>query len=286
MQYNEDRLLPIFLAHYAKYFAPENIFIIDHGSTIVQPWFSTNKGYNRIYVPRDKPFSEDARLKLIKHLAEGLLEYYDGGVYVDADELINLDQLDANTLQTSPAVYAAGFDVYFKHTPAGKRLFGLLSPYECKPLIFKAVPDWGFGFHNCEFAPALLTMPLVHLKFLFVGDAKARLNDRLTVLEAMSDAEKERGIDSHWKSGDVSLQKFYQLIDELERSKVPVVNFAAIDSSTLFKIKKPSMFRRATSQQRKHGRVKRTPYYHQCSDAYDLKQIYDLSAYFPDLLGQ
>ena len=33
MQFNEKACLPIFLKHYTQYFRPENIYIIDHGSS-------------------------------------------------------------------------------------------------------------------------------------------------------------------------------------------------------------------------------------------------------------
>ena len=95
MQYNEDIHLSIFLRHYSRFFKPENIYVIDHGSIKN----NVPNEYNRIYVPRHKPFSETDRLSLIKGICHGLLPYYDYGVYADCDELINLQGVDSSIFQ-------------------------------------------------------------------------------------------------------------------------------------------------------------------------------------------
>lgn len=75
MQHEEHFMLQVFLDHYTRYFPEECIYIIDHGSRVQ----TTHSRVNRIFVPRDKPFSELDRLTLVKSIASGLLRYFDWG---------------------------------------------------------------------------------------------------------------------------------------------------------------------------------------------------------------
>jgi hypothetical protein len=143
MQYEEKFLLPIFIKHYSQYFPLNCIYVIDHGS-------SENfapEGINRIYIPRDRNFSERDRLQLVSNIAHGLLRYYDYGVYADCDELIALSYLNESEFTNNSVVYVCGFDCYLEELSGKKRILGLVNPVICKPLIFRETPNWNQGFH-------------------------------------------------------------------------------------------------------------------------------------------
>jgi hypothetical protein len=235
MQYDEEFLLPIFINHYSKHIPLKNIFVIDHGSAVdlVPP------GVNRIYVPRDRPFSEVDRLNLVKHISAGLLKYYDYGIYADCDELIALQYFSEDQLKDSEAIYVAGFDVYVggEEKNSNKQLMGLVNPNECKPLIFKTVPDWGLGFHfsKKQLPAEYLEIPMAHVRFRFPEENSKRIETRRRVFQAMSDNEKKAGVDSHWQDGEKNYNEFTSRANFLKDSNSDINNFQAIERDKLFK---------------------------------------------------
>jgi hypothetical protein len=231
MQYEEEFLLPIFLHHYAKYLPLQNIFIVDHGSqrNLVPA------GCNRIFVPRTRPFSEEARLLLIRSIAQGLLKYYDLGIYADCDELISLDRFDETALQTQPEIYVAGFDVFWRGDQKSKKLLGLINPTECKPLIFSQTPVWSLGFHSsASCAPGALTIPMAHIRFLYKDEGSARLLKRMAIQEHMNSTEKKSNVAANWATGDEALNEFYSHVDRYDERQAAPEAFKAIDPQLIF----------------------------------------------------
>lgn len=271
MQYNESLLLPRFLEHYSGFLGARNIYVIDHGSTLAAPASLAADGrYNRVYVPRDRPFSEVSRTRLIANFASGLLEYYDAGIYADCDELIDLGSLDALDLDRSPVAYVAGFDVFYRQTPRGRRLHGLPNAFECKPLIFTRVPNWLLGFHGSEHAPGELVLPMAHVKYLFAEESIRRLSERASVYGAMDGDERDHGIASHWKAGSAEYENFRQAVDSCAQANVDVVKFAPLDPGSFF-----------VSEEVQGGRVFRPG-----RRGYNTGFVFDLSDHFPALLGE
>lgn len=232
MQYNESLCLPVFLRHYARYFSRDRIFIIDHGSTTDL----TPAGCNRIRVPRERPFSELARTRAIRAIAAGLLEYFDAGVYVDCDELINLDGLGAFAAVESPVSYVAGFDVFAGETSNGRRLLGYLSPHLCKASVFRRTPDWVPGFHGCEYAPGMLAMPMAHIRFLFQERSAQRLRERIPVRQSMDATEASQGVAAQWGDGDHEYGLFYRFMEALGRRQARILRFSPLDASAMFRL--------------------------------------------------
>jgi hypothetical protein len=231
MQYDESMMLPLFLKHYSDYFPPENIFVIDHGSkNNLIP-----EGFNRIYVPRDRPFSEMARLDLIEKITQGLLNYYDLGIYADCDELISFRDVDFDSL-TDTVTYVAGFEVFLYKS---SQIIGVLNPYECKPLIFKKPPDWGLGFHCSNAKPSVLSIPMAHIRYFDKEVARDRLIGRRTVQENMDKAEASYGIDGHWGDGDRELNEFYSYIDSNQANISLAKSFGSIQWNEVFNMSAP-----------------------------------------------
>lgn len=233
MQHNEDYFLPIFLRHYCQFFEPKNIFVIDHGSkSNLIP-----QEFNRIYLPRDKPFSETDRLNFVKDIARGLLRYYDAGIYVDCDELIYLNDFNFDVLQTSSPIFLAGFECTVAQVSGEKKLIGILSPHECKPLIFKGLPDWIRGFHSAKNAQPLefLSIPMVHLKFFSQNQFDVRGESRKNTYKEMVADERDAGIAQHWVDSDRDSLDFYNKINDEVRKNSSIIKFSPILSSAHFK---------------------------------------------------
>jgi hypothetical protein len=226
MQYEESLIFPIFLNHYRRFFSAENIFVIDHGSkTNLIP-----DDVNRIYVPRNKPFSEVARLDLIQNISKGLLNYYDLGVYADCDELISFECVDFDSI-VDEVTYVAGFEVF-----QGKygQVIGALNPLECKPLIFKTTPVWGLGFHSSNIKPSVLSIPMAHIRYFDREIFGNRLIERQLVYENMDIGERDRYVASHWAKGEDELSEFYSFLDSNQDNIASAEYFLNIPSNEVF----------------------------------------------------
>ena len=271
MQYEEDIFLPIYLRHYLKYFSPENIFVIDHGSSRnIVP-----QGINRIYIPRDRPFSEKSRLELIKNISQGLLEYYDFGLYTDCDELISLEGISDQALMGNEITYVAGFEVFAAKTENGSRLLGLINPNECKPLIFNQIPAWTAVFHCSGAIPITLSIPLAHIRYLDPAIARDRLKSRQKVYETLHAYEKGLMVDYHWSLGEQELNNFYQFLSTINWSQARLMTFQSVEFAQLFNIN-PEGSRGPENE-------------HLFAPKGDWKlfknDFWDLSTYFPTLLA-
>jgi hypothetical protein len=231
MQYKEDFFLPVFLKHYLRYFKPENIFIIDHGSaTNLVP-----SGVNRIFIPRDRPPSEKSRLQSIKSISSALLNYYEMGVYADCDELISFEGIDLFSLKED-ATYVAGFEVFFDEE---SRLLGLFNPNECKPLIFKKVPEWELGFHTSESEPKTLILPMAHTRYLYREISKKRMEGRKVIYQTLDQTESREGVSLHWSNGELDFHAFHEHIAAAVKENMILKSFAPMDPLQAFDIFHP-----------------------------------------------
>lgn len=272
MQFEEEIFLPIYLRHYSKYFLPENIFVIDHGSSrnIVPP------GINRIYIPRDRPFSEGSRLELIKSISHGLLEYYDCGMYTDCDELISLEGINDQSLLSNEITYVAGFEVFIGNAEHSSYLLGLINPCECKPLIFTKTPTWTAGFHCSSAIPNSISIPMAHIRYLDPISARERLKSRQKVYETLNNREKDLMVDYHWSLGDSELNDFYSHLGSINWSQARLLGFRPVEFSQLFNMN-PEGTRGSANE-------------HLFAPKGDWKlfknDFWDLSTYFPTLLAK
>jgi len=265
MQYDESLIFPIFLSHYRRYFLAENIFVIDHGS-------NTNlipNDVNRIYIPRDKPFSESARLNLIQNISKGLLNYYDLGVYADCDELISFENVDFDSI-VDEVTYVAGFEVFLSKYG---QVIGALNPHECKPLIFKTPPVWELGFHTSNMKPSALSIPMAHIRFFDRELFGNRLIGRQSVYENMDKGERDRDVAAHWALGDNDLSEFYSFIDSNQANIATAKSFINIEPNEVFNsFTKTFLFKPPLSQYSAKGDYK----------IFDNK-FFNLTKYFPAL---
>jgi len=222
MQYNEDFMLPIFLDHYSRFLDPKHIKVIDHGSTNM-PDYSLDS-CEKIYISRSRPFSEGSRLRIIQHFVSGLLEYYDFGIFVDCDELIDLTNISTIDFSVNKIHYVAGFDVFFRSTPDGIRLRGLFNPGYCKPSIFSYMPYWTAGFHDASEPINILKIPMIHTSMLYENQVLKRLNNRNEVYQNIAEKEKINGVNIHWDNGFEYFNSFYEYVNSIDHSKFKTFN--------------------------------------------------------------
>lgn len=223
MQHNESFMLPVFLDHYSRFLDPQHIKVIDHGSTNIPPYIN----YERIHIPRDRPFSESARLRVIQHFVSGLLEYYDFGIFVDCDELIDLTHINTISFTQNRIHHVAGFDVFFRQTENGIRIRGLLNPGMCKPSIFSYMPYWSAGFHDANEPMSTLQFPMAHTRFLYKQRSAQRLDDRISIYKDMPEIERKGGVSIHWLQGADTMNSFYNYVYAKDSSNV--ISFDEID---------------------------------------------------------
>jgi hypothetical protein len=228
MQRDEADMLPLCLGHYGRFFPPSSIYVIDHGSEVdlVPP------GVNRIFVPADRPFSEVARKAAVSHIAQALLAYHDWGMYADCDELVDLSAFDLDQLHEHPVLYVAGFAAARLGSAAQPKLVGILDPTECKPLIFRVVPEWAVGFHGSTAPPqAVLSIPMVHMRHFDIAAADRRAIRRKAVYERMDPVERSQGLAGGWGPAAIPAGNFHALLEGLAQANAALAPFAPIPSA-------------------------------------------------------
>lgn len=158
MVYNEPIYLPIWLRYYSRFYAPEDIYVLDQLST---DGSTERDGFVR--VPLDFETNDDLyRIKVSQDLQRELLERYDVVLYTDVDEIIAPDPA-RSTLRE----YVDGFDADFVNCLAyevlhmrdeepplaldrpilEQRRYWYRNPGYDKPLLATAPISWIPGFH-------------------------------------------------------------------------------------------------------------------------------------------
>ncbi len=179
MVHNEAFFLPLWYRHYGSQLGPDNLYVIDHGSTDG----SVSESYgNRIRIARDK-FDDASRAVMVADLHKSLLRFYDAVIYTDVDEIIIprssryaglVDYAErrsvavprccgVNVVPQSPA--APELDLSLFLLP--QRPVAFPTHWYCKPLLASQPMEWAPGFHDCK-APAA-TDPdlfLFHMKLI------------------------------------------------------------------------------------------------------------------------
>jgi Glycosyl transferase family 2 len=176
--YNESFFLPLWAKYYASQLGAENLFVLDHGSTDLS---TLGLGpINIIRVPRSI-YDEVKRVTFASQMHSALLQYYDSGYVMDADEFIvadpirykNLKQFAQETQAT--ALACIGLELchvtgkeppYQPHLPIlFQRQHVLFDSWVCKRSFAKKPIRFGGGFHTSDQPVAFdADLYLLHLK--------------------------------------------------------------------------------------------------------------------------
>jgi hypothetical protein len=84
MVHNEAVMLPVWLRYYSRYFAPEDIYVLDHDS---DDGSTEAGGFNRIPV-HNPEFDNIWQLEMVQDQQARLLEDYDIVLFTDVDEIV------------------------------------------------------------------------------------------------------------------------------------------------------------------------------------------------------
>jgi hypothetical protein len=84
MVHNEPVFLPLWLGYYSRWFAPEDIYVLDNDTT---DGSTTRDGFVRIPVAHDR-VDEEWRVKTVERLQHELIDRYEIVVVTDVDEII------------------------------------------------------------------------------------------------------------------------------------------------------------------------------------------------------
>ncbi len=160
MVYNESVMLPIWLRYYSRFFAPEDTYIIDHGSTDNS---TDGDGFVREIVPSEIVDVVHQR-NMVQQKQHDLIGAYDTVLYTDVDEFvvpspesnINLGEyidkfqseyVNCNGYEILHIKDEAPLDVTRPIMEQRSRWFSN-DAYMSKPLLTRIPMEWDLGCHS------------------------------------------------------------------------------------------------------------------------------------------
>ncbi len=206
---NEARYLPIWLNYYGRQFGPENLFVLDHGSTDG----STSGLAGRCNViPVHRPLSFDHMwLKAtVEHFQAFLLNSYDTVVFAEVDEFIVAEPArypglrDYIRAMGNPVARCTGYNVVhypeeaalnFAEPIMAQRRYAHMAPQYDKTLIAKVPLHWILGFHRViEFGCVEPDPDLALFHFHRVDYDYCRARHEEAAKRRWCDLDKQRGL--------------------------------------------------------------------------------------------
>lgn len=237
MARNESFILPIWLRYYSQFFEPEDIYVLDHGST---DGSTEGEGFVRIPIEREK-FDHVWQRDVVGAKQKELFETYDTVLYCDADELVvphpslgdlgdYIDRLD------EPFVNCLGYDMIHMadREPAldptrpitEQRSYWFWDAFYNKAALAREPIEWVPGFHrreDFEFRPDP-DLLMIHLHRVDYQQCLKRHQVRSSTEWSDGDAEESWGSHNHitdeeefktWFYTDVGMPGFKFYIEEM-----------------------------------------------------------------------
>jgi len=160
---NESIFLPIWLRHYQKYFANEDIYVLDHSST---DGSTSNLSANVRLVSNEYVNDHEWLVKTAQDFQRHLLQEYQCVVFVESDEILYSiekplnetlkDFIQGDDLYTTCSGYSviqyvqSESSLSFGDRIFEKRNFWYKDAAEDKTLISKIPLEWNWGFHSLK----------------------------------------------------------------------------------------------------------------------------------------
>ncbi|MET9633742.1 glycosyltransferase family 2 protein [Lentzea sp. NPDC006480] len=219
---DEEVFLPIWLRYYSRFFAPQDIHVLDHGGA---GRFADEYGFTRI--PVDQPvFGAEWQRDTIQRHQHELLDRYDVVLFADADEIIapephtgdlgdyldNFDQ-DFVTCQGYELLHLTDSEPAFdpEQPVLAQRGHWYRNEIYSKSLIARAPSLWDLGFHqrlDHRRNPDPLLF-LLHLHRMDYGICLDRHKNRAAFPRAEKDRALGRGYQNRITDPDGFREWFY-----------------------------------------------------------------------------
>ncbi len=212
MIYNDSDFLAIWAKYYSTQVAPENCYIIDHGSD-VKP---NLPHFNVVRIPRT-PKDNAIRTAFVSDFCNGLLKYYRTVMYTDVDEIVVADPrkygglIDLSQNMPSETLHALGFEI--QQIPSEEQRIDLSRAIlaqrrwvrfwggECKCVMTRRPLTWSPGFHDSNYRPEFAQLFLFHLRYYDLDTGLERLGRTRAQAWALPTAgEHQRWPDEKWKA--------------------------------------------------------------------------------------
>jgi hypothetical protein len=220
---NESVFLPIWLGYYGRFVAPQDLYVLDHGSDD-----GSTDGHGFVRIRADHPTKDDGwkrdRLQAQQH---ELLERYEIVLVTDVDEIVAPDPAMGDL-----AGYLASFDRDFvtcrgyevihmrdEEPPyeAGRpvteqRGWWFFNPAYCKPLLARVPMRWHGGMHSRTDGAAFEDgcLHLLHLHRMDFDICLARHHQRLGLPWAQRDWNEGWGYQNRIVEPEVFARWFYE----------------------------------------------------------------------------
>ena len=176
--YNESFFLPRWAAYYGSQLGLQNLFVLDHGSSDLS---TAGLGAVNIIKVTRTPFDDVRKINFATYMHSALLQYYDAGFVVDADEFLVADPRNYRDLrdfaERTPidAPAAVGLELcHIRHIEPdfnsslpilAQRDYVLFDSWMCKRCFARKPIRFGGGCHTSD-QPVVFesNLYLIHLK--------------------------------------------------------------------------------------------------------------------------
>ena len=158
---NEDYFLPIWLSHYKRFFADQDIYVLDHQS---DDGSTENLDVNRITVQNEVAFDHQWLVNVVEQFQRVLLEKYECVLFAESDEILysvekGLDEMiDTFLAEENDYIVCNGYELTQNlgvEPPLGRtdaimpnRNYWFPNGQYNKPLLTKKPLSYVWGFHN------------------------------------------------------------------------------------------------------------------------------------------
>lgn len=218
---NENVFLPIWLRHYQKYFANEDIYVLDHQST---DGSTLNLPVNVTLIQNEYVGDHQWMAKVASDYQKELLKNYECVIFAESDEIIYSiekpfdqsidDFIQSNDLYATCNGYSVIQDLQnesvlcFGDHIFEKRNYWYKDAAEDKTLISKIPLEWNWGFHTLRGRNNNHnnTFYLAHLHRFDLETMVQRHKTRTSF------KQKNDGGGHHWKSNEEEIYEVFRQV--------------------------------------------------------------------------
>ena len=225
---NEPVFLPVWCRYYRQHVPPEDLFVLDHGSTDAVT-VETARTCNRVPVHRSESFNHGWLRDVVERFQAFLLQSYDLVLFCEVDEIVAPDPgrwpaglaefLRRRGVPEAGFVRCLGYEIVHQRREGEPRLDWQLPVLEqrryrrrsdrySKPLLAGRPLEWEIGFHRFRSPESALPSPDPDLLLLHLH----RVDFQTCRAKTLENAARQ------WSAADVAAGAGYQnrIVDDQE----------------------------------------------------------------------